>query len=187
MEHVEYALKDTSLQGREYTAFLANTAHGPEVTIVGMKISLGADHAGFELKNQIKEHLNAQGIDVHDRGTNSTESVDYPDFARAVADDVAAENVDLGILVCGTGIGMAISANKVPGIRAANCDTVFEAEMSREHNDANVLALGARVLQPTDAIAIVDSWIHTKFAGGRHQRRIDKIRELENQEVKRLT
>ena len=144
-----------------------------------MKISLGADHAGFELKNNIKEHLNAQGIEVSDRGTNSTESVDYPDFARAVADDVAGETVDMGVLVCGTGIGMAISANKVPGIRAANCDTVFEAEMSREHNDANVLTLGARVVDPKDALAIVDTWVRTKFAGGRHQRRIDKIRELE--------
>ncbi len=152
-----------------------------------MKIALGADHAGFELKNRIKQHLGEDGIEVQDEGTNSDDSVDYPDFARKVAEDVVEGRADLGVLVCGTGIGMAISANKVPGIRAANCDTVFQAQMSREHNDANVLALGARVLQPEAAIAIVETWIKTNFAGGRHQRRIDKIHEMEHEEVKRLT
>lgn len=156
--------------------------------MIAMKISLGADHAGFELKDAIKDHLVAQGLNVLDCGTNSAESVDYPDFAKAVAEHVAAGKADLGILICGTGIGMAISANKVPGIRAANCDTVFEAEMSREHNDANVLTLGARVLNANDAISVADAWLKAKFTrGGRHQRRVDKIRDLENQEVKRLT
>lgn len=152
-----------------------------------MKIAVGADHAGFELKNRIKQHLGEQGIAVFDEGTNSADSVDYPDFARKVADNVAEQRATYGILVCGTGIGMAISANKVPGIRAANCDTVFEAQMSREHNDANVLALGARVLEPKAAIEIVNAWLTTKFAGGRHQRRVDKIHQIEDKEVKRLT
>jgi ribose 5-phosphate isomerase B len=120
-------------------------------------------------------------------GTHSADSVDYPDFARKVAETVAEHADTLGILVCGTGIGMAISANKVPGIRAANCDTVFEAQMSREHNDANVLALGARVVKTESALEIVDKWLTTSFAGGRHQRRVDKIHEIEQEEVKRLT
>jgi ribose 5-phosphate isomerase B len=152
-----------------------------------MKIALGADHAGFELKDKIKQHLSEQGIEVEDEGTNSPDSVDYPDFARKVAETVIDQRATLGILVCGTGIGMAISANKVPGIRAANCDNLFEAQMSREHNDANILALGARVLQPEAAMEIVDTWVKTQFAGGRHQRRLDKIHEIEEQEVKRLT
>jgi ribose 5-phosphate isomerase B len=152
-----------------------------------MKIALGADHAGYELKDKIKQHLSGQGIEVQDQGTNSSDSVDYPDFARKVAETVADQRATYGVLVCGTGIGMAISANKVPGIRAANCDTVFEAQMSREHNDANILALGARVLEPAAAMEIVDTWIKTNFAGGRHQRRVDKIHEIEHEEVKRLT
>jgi ribose 5-phosphate isomerase B len=152
-----------------------------------MKIALGADHAGFELKDKIKQHLSGQGFEVHDEGTNSGESVDYPDFAKKVAEDVTAERATMGILVCGTGIGMAISANKVPGIRAANCSTVFEAQMSREHNDANILALGARVLEPQAALEIVDTWLNTKFAGGRHQRRLDKIHEIEHEEVNRTS
>lgn len=152
-----------------------------------MKIALGADHAGFELKNKIQQHLSGQGTEVQDVGTNSGDSVDYPDFARKVAETVADQRATFGILVCGTGIGMAMSANKVPGIRAAHCDTIFEAEMSREHNDANILALGARVLEPEAALAIVDAWIKASFLGGRHQRRVDKIHEIEQQEVKRLT
>jgi ribose 5-phosphate isomerase B len=159
----------------------------PKVTITHMKIAVGADHAGFELKDRIKQHLSEQGIEVLDLGTHSGDSVDYPDFARKVAETVAEHSDTVGVLVCGTGIGMAMTANKVPGIRAANCDSVLEAQMSREHNDANVLALGARILQPGDALAIVDTWLKTSFAGGRHQRRIDKIHEIEQEEVKRLT
>ena len=152
-----------------------------------MKVALGADHAGFELKNQIREHLGKRGVEVMDLGTNSGESVDYPDYALQVAETITDQRATYGVLVCGTGIGMSISANKVPGIRAANCDTVFEAQMAREHNDANVLALGARVLQPDTAFEIIDTWLATTFAGGRHQRRVDKIHQIEQQEVKRTT
>lgn len=144
-----------------------------------MKIALGADHAGFELKEKIKQHLLSSGIQVQDEGTNSGDSVDYPDFARLVGEDVVQKRVDLGILVCGTGIGMSMAANKVHGIRAANVSTEFEAEMAREHNDANVLTLGARVLDELMALKVVDKWLHTPFAGGRHQRRVDKIMNIE--------
>src|ERR1043166_8172788 len=131
-----------------------------------MKIALGADHAGFDLKQQIKQHLASQaGIEIDDRGTVSNESVDYPDFAKEVGEDVVAKKADVGILVCGTGIGMSIAANKVPGVRAANVTSVEEAQLSREHNDANVLALGGRVLTPQKAIEIVDKWLHTNFLG----------------------
>lgn len=147
-----------------------------------MKIALGADHAGYELKDQIKQHLQKQGIDVSDEGTLSPESVDYPDYARAVAHDVSQQRADLGILVCGSGIGMAIAANKVHGIRAAKVDTEYEAQMSREHNDANVLTLGARILKPDEAMRIVDKWLTTQFAGGRHERRVEKIAAIEKEE-----
>ena len=148
-----------------------------------MKIALGADHAGFALKEQIKQHLTAQGVEIDDRGAASSESVDYPDFALAVGEQVARHHADLGILVCGSGIGMAMAANKVPGIRAANVTDQFQAQMSREHNNANVLALGARLLDPADALGIVDKWVHSAFAGGRHQRRVDKIAAIEQQET----
>ena len=149
---------------------------------MSMKIALGADHAGFELKEKIKQKLAAQGITVDDRGTNSTASCDYPDFARAVAEEVAAKVADLGILVCSTGIGMSIAANKVPGIRAAKVDTEFEAERSREHNDANVLTLGANIVSEDAASKIVDKWLATPFAGGRHERRVEKITAIERED-----
>ena len=147
-----------------------------------MKIALGADHAGFELKEKIKQHLVSNGIQVDDEGTHSGESVDYPDFARRVGESVVQKRADLGILVCGTGIGMSMSANKVAGIRAANVSNEFEAEMAREHNDANVLALGARVIDAPTAVKIVDKWLQTTFAGGRHQRRVDKIMQIERRD-----
>ncbi len=147
-----------------------------------MKIALGADHAGYELKEQIKQHLAQQGIELRDEGTFSPESVDYPDFARAVAHDVSQRRADLGILVCGSGIGMAIAANKVDGIRAANVTSEYEAQMSREHNNANVLALGARILNPEEALRIVDVWLAVQFAGGRHERRVEKIAIIEKEE-----
>jgi ribose 5-phosphate isomerase B len=146
-----------------------------------MKISLGADHAGYELKDKIRQHLQQSSIDVQDEGTNSPESVDYPDYARKVAHDVSEGRADLGILVCGSGIGMAISANKVAGIRAANVSTEYEAQMCREHNNANVLALGSRILKEEDAFKIVDKWLATAFAGGRHERRVEKIAAIERE------
>lgn len=149
-----------------------------------MKIALGADHAGFELKNTIKQHLIDNGFSVDDHGTNSADSVDYPDYARLVSDQVAAGNADLGILVCGTGIGMAMAAGKVPGIRAAKVNSESEAQLSREHNDANVLTLGARVLEPATALRTVDCWLKTPFQGGRHQRRVEKIMSLEREETR---
>ena len=147
-----------------------------------MKIALGADHAGFELKEKIKARLQQQGVSVEDQGTASTESVDYPDFARKVGESVAAKKADLGVLVCGSGIGMAIAANKVPGIRAANVSTEYEAEKSREHNDANVVTIGSRILDDQKAFTIVDTFLKTPFAGGRHQQRVDKIAAIEREE-----
>jgi ribose 5-phosphate isomerase B len=144
-----------------------------------MNIALGADHAGFELKEKIKRHLTENGFQVRDLGTNSTESVDYPDYARAVGEEVAGGAANWGILVCGAGIGMAIAANKVPGIRAANIHSEIEAQLSREHNNANVLALGGRLLDHTQALKIVDVWLNTAFAGGRHARRVEKIGGIE--------
>jgi ribose 5-phosphate isomerase B len=152
-----------------------------------MKIVLGADHAGFELKNRIRQRLLEQGVAVEDIGTNSSDSVDYPDFARAVGERVARGDAELGITVCGTGIGMTMAANKVAGIRAANVTSEFEAQMAREHNDANVLAVGARVLTEDEALKIVDKFLHTAFAGGRHQRRVDKIMAMERQGIGSLS
>ncbi len=140
-----------------------------------MRIALGADHAGVALKQEIKQLLDERGIAYTDFGTDSTESVDYPDFAATVARAVAAGAFDRGILVCGTGIGMAIAANKIP--RHPRRPVVDEpsARLSREHNDANVLALGARLTPPDLARRIVAAFLDTPFAGGRHQRRVDKI------------
>lgn len=150
--------------------------------MIAMKIALGSDHAGFDLKEKIKQKLSAQGVIVDDHGTDSTASCDYPDFARAVAEEVTAHGADLGILVCSTGIGMSIAANKVPGIRAAKVDTEFEAARSREHNDANVLTLGASVIDENAAFRIVDKWLATPFAGGRHERRVEKIAAIERED-----
>ncbi len=144
-----------------------------------MKIALGADHAGYILKDHIRQYVIGRGHQVVDEGTNTSDSVDYPDFAQKVAEDVATGRVDRGILVCGSGIGMAIAANKVPGIRAANISSAYEAQMSREHNDLNVLTLGARILQEPDAMHIVQIWLDTPFSGGRHAGRIGKIAEIE--------
>lgn len=144
-----------------------------------MEIALGADHAGFELKEKIKLELTRLGHSVADLGTNSGESVDYPDYAARVCRQVTGGQAARGILVCGTGIGMSMSANKLPGIRAANACSEAAARLSREHNDANVLALGARLLEEGQALSIVRVWLETGFLGGRHQQRVDKIAELE--------
>lgn len=147
-----------------------------------MKIAIGADHAGFELKEKIKQHLIEKGYDVDDNGTTSNQSVDYPDYAKKVGEEVARKQADLGVLVCGTGIGMALAANKVHGIRAANVTSEFEAQMLREHNDGNIITLGARVLDDKTAANLVDKFLATKFAGGRHQERVDKIMDIEREE-----
>lgn len=144
-----------------------------------MRVALGADHGGFHLKEEIKKWLGEWGIAYEDFGTHSPESVDYPDYALAVAERVAAGEFDRGILVCGTGIGMCIAANKVPGIRAALCHDVFSARATREHNDSNVLTMGERVIGPGLAREIVDVWLRTAFAGDRHARRVEKIRGIE--------
>jgi ribose 5-phosphate isomerase B len=144
-----------------------------------MKISLGADHAGYLLKDRVRQYVLERGHLVLDEGCNTSDSVDYPDYALKVAEDVAAGRAERGILVCGSGIGMAITANKVPGIRAANISSAYEAQMSREHNNLNVLTLGARILDEGDAMHIVQIWLDTPFSGGRHSGRLDKIHEIE--------
>ncbi len=146
-------------------------------------IALGADHAGFELKEALKGWLIDQGFQVLDLGTHGAESVDYPDYAVQVAQAVTDGKVERGVLVCGTGIGMAMTANKVPGVRAALCSDLYTARMSREHNDANVLTLGGRLMGPEMAIDILKLWLETEFAGGRHSRRVGKIAELERRQT----
>ena len=143
-------------------------------------VALGADHAGFPLKEDLKRWLIGRGYDVVDLGTQSAESVDYPDYAVEVGSAVTAGKADRGVLVCGTGIGMAMAANKLPGVRAAACSDAFTARMSREHNDANILALGARITSREAAIEILELWLDTEFAGGRHARRVDKIVALDH-------
>jgi ribose 5-phosphate isomerase B len=145
-------------------------------------IALGADHAGFPLKEDLKSWLIGRGYEVVDCGTQSTESVDYPDYAAAVAAALTAGKAGRGVLVCGSGIGMAIAANKVPGIRAAACTDAYTARLSREHNDANVLALGARITARDSAIEILEAWLAAAFAGGRHAQRVDKLGSLERGE-----
>lgn len=144
-----------------------------------MKIAIGSDHAGFELKETIKTFLKEKGIEVKDFGTHSEERVDYPDYAIPLAESVANGEEDFGILICGTGIGMSIAANKVKGIRASLCSDVYSAHSAREHNNANVLCLGGRVLGKELAKEIVDKWLSSSFLGGRHKRRVDKIMNYE--------
>lgn len=145
-----------------------------------MKIALGSDHAGLSLKKIIIKHLEEKGIEIKDFGTYNEESCDYPDYAYKVANEVAQKNFDLGILVCGTGIGIGIAANKVKGIRAATCSDTFSAHASREHNNANIIALGERVVGPGLAIDIVDTFLGASFEGGRHEKRVNKIADIEN-------
>ncbi len=147
-------------------------------------VAIGADHGGFELKQQLKGHLRDWGYQVLDLGTDSAEAVDYPDFAEAVGNAVARGDAWLGIVLDSAGIGSSIAANKVPGVRAALCYDRATARNSREHNDANVLTLGARLIPPEDAREIVALWLSTPFAGGRHQRRVDKIRSIEERSAK---
>lgn len=144
-----------------------------------MKIAIGCDHGGFELKNEIIKFLENEKYEVKDFGTYSTDSCDYPDIALPVAEAVAAKEYEFGILICGTGIGIGISANKVPGIRAALCSDTFSAHATRQHNNANILTIGQRVVGTGLAIDIVKTFLSSEFEGDRHQKRIDKISEIE--------
>ena len=148
-------------------------------------VAIGADHGGFELKQQLKSHLRDWGYQILDLGTDTSDAVDYPDFAEAVGNAVARGEAWLGIVLDGAGIGSSIAANKVPGVRAALCYDRATARNSREHNDANVLSLGAKLIAPEAAREIVALWLSTPFAGGRHQRRVDKIRSIEERAEKR--
>ncbi|MQM73538.1 MAG: ribose 5-phosphate isomerase B [Eubacteriaceae bacterium] len=145
-----------------------------------MKIAIGSDHGGYELKQKFIEELkNQYQVEVIDCGCDSTDSVDYPDYGRKVGETVVSGQADRGIVICGTGIGISISANKVPGVRAALCTNEYMAMMTRKHNNANVLALGARVVGDELAKDILRVWLTTEFEGGRHQRRLDKISAIE--------
>ena len=142
-------------------------------------IAVASDHGGLELKDAIQSALAARGLDVDDYGTDNGDSVDYPDFAEKVAAAVSRGDIELGILVCGTGIGMSIVANKFPGVRAALATNEFMAQMAKEHNNANVLVLGGRVLAKDLAVKMVNVWLDSTYEAGRHQRRLDKISRLE--------
>lgn len=146
-----------------------------------MKIAIGADHAGFEVKEKIKQQLAEMNLEVEDLGTNSTDSVDYPDFGAKVGRAVASGEADEGIVVCGSGIGIAIAANKIHGIRAAQAWNEETARLARQHNNANVLSIGARVLPENEIPKIVKAWFDAKFEGGRHEGRVEKISELETE------
>ncbi|MCB0307932.1 MAG: ribose 5-phosphate isomerase B [Bdellovibrionales bacterium] len=145
-----------------------------------MKIAVGADHAGFDFKEEVIGILKSLGHEVSDVGTFSKDSVDYPDYAKLVAKEVEDQKVDRGILICGTGIGMSIAANKFKHIRAALVTDAFTAKMSRSHNDANILCLGSRVINPEQLANIIATWLSEPFEGGRHKRRVEKMMALEN-------
>ena len=145
-----------------------------------MKISVGADHAAFSVKQEIIVYLKDKGLEVQDLGTHSEDSVDYPLFGQKVAQSILSGSSDKGIIICGTGIGISIAANRFKNIRAALCTTKIHAEMARKHNDSNVLALGARVTDIKTIKDIVDVWLNTTFEGGRHQNRLELIDEIEN-------
>lgn len=144
-----------------------------------MKIAIGCDHGGIDLKQDVIDYLESRGVEILDLGTNSKESVDYPEYGKAVGEAVASKKADLGVLICGTGIGISLAANKVPGVRAAVVSDTFSAKMARAHNNANVLAFGARVVGPGLALELVKAWLDSEFEGGRHERRVKKIMEIE--------
>ena len=146
-----------------------------------MKIAIAADHGGFELKDSMVEYIKSLGNEVMDLGTNSADSVDYPDYAKKVCEEIQKGNSDLGILICGTGIGMSLAANKFEGIRAACVSDVYSAKMSRNHNNANVLCIGARVIGDEVAKLIIKTFLENEFEAGRHQRRVDKIMAIEKE------
>ncbi len=182
---------------RRGITFRVTSSHEPKISSGGRSeadtaaeksarvVAIAADHGGFELKQQLKGYLRDWGYQALDLGTDSAEAVDYPDFAEAVGNAVARGDAWLGIVLDSAGIGSSIAANKVPGVRAALCYDRATARNSREHNDANVLALGAKLIAPEAAREIVALWLSTPFAGGRHQRRVDKIRAIEERSGKR--
>jgi ribose 5-phosphate isomerase B len=143
------------------------------------KIAIGSDHAGFEAKELAKREIAALGIEVVDKGTYGTESVDYPDFGAAVGRSVASCEVERGVLICGSGIGVCMAANKIAGVRAAVCWSEETARLAREHNDANVLCIGARLIEPELAARMIRIFMETEFAGGRHAGRVEKLKELD--------
>ena len=143
-----------------------------------MIIAVASDHGGFALKEEVKKHLMERGIEVLDLGTHSEESVDYPVYGKACGEAVASGKADLGIVVCGTGIGISIAANKVKGIRCGLCTSVEMARLTKQHNNANILALGGRTTETGLAMEIVDTWLDTEFEGGRHQRRVDLLDQM---------
>ena len=140
-----------------------------------MIVAIAGDHGGFALKQRIREHLIERGIKIADLGTDSEESVDYPEFGKACAQAVASGKADRGIVICGTGIGISIAANRIRGIRCGLCTSAEMAELSRKHNNANMLAMGGRITSVEDAIRITDAWLDTEFEGGRHSRRVDML------------
>lgn len=146
-----------------------------------MKVAIAADHGGYELKDSMVEYIKSLGNEVVDLGTNSADSVDYPDYAKKVCEEIQQGNSDLGILICGTGIGMSLAANKFEGIRAACVSDVYSAKMSRNHNNANVLCIGARVIGDEVAKLIIKTFLENEFEAGRHQRRVDKIMAIEKE------
>lgn len=147
-------------------------------------VGIGSDHGGFKLKGEIIKYFIEKGIEYKDYGTYDCNSVDYPDYGLAVAEAVRSGECEKGVIICGTGLGISISANKVPGIRAALCTDNFSARMSREHNNANILALGERVVGPGLAIDILETWLKAEFQGGRHKTRVDKISAIEEKYLK---
>lgn len=147
-----------------------------------MKIGIGNDHSAVEMKNQIRKHLESKGYEVVNYGTDSTESSNYPVYGEAVANAVVSGEVDLGVLICGTGVGISLAANKVNGIRACVCSEPYSARLSREHNNSNIIAFGARVIGMEMAKMIVDEWLSAEYQGGRHQARVDMITEIENRQ-----
>lgn len=142
-------------------------------------LAIGSDHGGFELKNHVINHLKQRGIEYKDYGCYDENSVDYPDIAKSVGEAVVSGECENGILICGTGIGISIAANKIKGVRAALCSDVYSAKMTKEHNNANIICMGGRVIGRELAFMIVDAWLDAEFQGGRHQARIDKIHNLE--------
>ena len=150
-----------------------------------MIIGIGNDHVAVDMKNEIKEYLEGKDYKVVDFGTNQSERCNYPVYGKAVAEAVASGEVDCGVLICGTGVGISLAANKVAGIRACVCSEPYSAKLSKEHNNTNIIAFGARVIGIETAKMIVDEWLAAEFEGGRHQTRIDMITEIENERVRK--